>query len=140
MTVKEPSCGMKRILEDETLSRGRRMMDMLRGTLAKPSSNLVSEAALKKKEELERKLAEKLAAEKKLLEEEAEKIAKDKNATRMERIQEQEKLFREKINQRRLREAKFLGTKTEPKLFWLPKILMEEDEKIVKEHCQLDNP
>ncbi|KAJ3012350.1 UNVERIFIED_CONTAM: hypothetical protein HDU68_001246 [Siphonaria sp. JEL0065] len=108
---------------DEQTNRGKRMFGALMGTLTKQTTTTKTEAE-KRREEIEKRLREKLEAEKALLAQEVEKEKEAKAAEKRERLKEEsekrELLTAAFIKKQKENLAHFIKTKTEPAIYFLP--------------------
>ncbi|KAJ3158801.1 hypothetical protein HDU86_002484 [Geranomyces michiganensis] len=113
-------------MDDKLAKRSKRLFGMLNGTLmsAKKSTERKSEAE-KRRDELEEKLAEKLKQEKEQLSEEYKQEMEAKHAAIKLRRQEEdlarERQTKEYLRASRANAAKYLQTKSQPHLYFLPK-------------------
>ncbi|KAJ3174422.1 hypothetical protein HDU88_000390 [Geranomyces variabilis] len=113
-------------MDDKLAKRSKRMFGMLNGTLmlAKKSTERKSEAE-KRRDELEEKLAEKLKQEKEKLSEAYKQELEAKQAAVKLRRQEEDKAreqqTKEVLRANRANMAKYLQTKSQPPLYFLPK-------------------
>ncbi|KAJ3183753.1 hypothetical protein HDU87_005869 [Geranomyces variabilis] len=113
-------------MDDKLAKRSKRMFGMLNGTLmsAKKSTERKSEAE-KRRDELEEKLAEKLKQEKEQLSEAYRQEMEAKQAAvkfrRQEEDRAREQQTKEVLRANRVNVAKYLQTKSQPPLYFLPK-------------------
>lgn len=125
-------------LDEESRKRGRRMMGVLMGTLSKFKKNDASDSTGIRQRQIQTKLMEKLAEERALLAEQVERERAERLAAI--RAQETKHLEESEAEMQRIKQLNdraqrnFLKTKTvgAPVLFYLPAVLLESQEELLR--------